>query len=634
MKKNILLASISLLFLNISCKKEGATSGTEVKKYNVKDFFDTKSVRGSGFSADESKILITSNASGIFNAYEVAIADTVAKPLTSSAKESIFAEDYLPKSSNFIYASDQGGDENSHLYAFDRTKNKATDLTPWQGSSNSFLGWSLDKKNLYIQSNKRDVKFFDVYKMDTTSWKANLLYKNETGLEASTISPSERYIALTKRITTDKSELYLYDQQTKKTKKISEEKEASWNPMAFEKNDSIFYYTTNADKEFQYLVRYNIKTEKAEVVFEDKWDVTYMSLSENEKYRVVFINDDGKNKVLLFDHKSGKEIKMPDFKDGDVTGVTISPSETKLLLTVGSSTSPANLYVYDIASKDLKQLTSTLSKKINQADLVEAEVIRYKSFDGLEIPAIYYKPKQASKNNKVPALVWVHGGPGGQSRVGYSNSIQHLVNQGYAVLAVNNRGSSGYGKTFYKMDNKDHSNGDLKDCVWAKKWLAEQDYIDPEAIGIYGGSYGGCMVLGALAFHPDEFKVGVNLFGVANWLRTLKSIPPYWESFRKALYEEMGDPFTADSIRLKKISPLFNYEKIKKPLLVLQGSNDVRVLPVESDEIVAGVKKNGVPVEYVLFPDEGHGFIKKENQIKASEVTLAFLDKYLRTKKK
>lgn len=634
MKKNILLVSVSLLFLSISCKKENETSETEIKKYDVKDFFDTRSVRGSGFSADESKILITSNASGIFNAYEVAIADTVAKPLTSSVKESIFAEDYLPKSSNFIYASDQGGDENSHLYVFDRTKKKATDLTPWQGSSNSFLGWSLDKKNLYIQSNKRDVKFFDVYKMDTTSWKANLLYKNETGLEASTISPSERYIALTKRITTDKSELYLYDQQTKKTKKISAEKEASWNPMAFEKNDSIFYYTTNADKEFQYLVRYNINTEKAEIVFEDKWDVMYMSLSENEKYRVVFINDDGKNKVLLFDHKSGKEIKMPDFKDGDVTSVTIAPSETKLLLTVGSSTSPTNLYVYDIASKDLKQLTSTLSKKINQADLVEAEVVRYKSFDGLEIPAIYYKPKQASKNNKVPALVWVHGGPGGQSRVGYSNSIQHLVNQGYAVLAVNNRGSSGYGKTFYKMDNKDHSNGDLKDCIWAKKWLAEQDYIDPEAIGIYGGSYGGCMVLGALAFHPDEFKVGVNLFGVANWLRTLKSIPPYWESFRKALYEEMGDPFTADSIRLKKISPLFNYEKIKKPLLVLQGSNDVRVLPVESDEIVAGVKKNGVPVEYVLFPDEGHGFIKQENQIKASEVTLAFLDKYLRTKKK
>ena len=251
----------------------------------------------------------------------------------------------------------------------------------------------------------------------------------------------------------------------------------------------------------------------------------------------------------------------------------------------------------------------------------------------MEIPSIYYKPLQADKNNKAGALVWVHGGPGGQSRVGFSNSIQYLVNHGYAVLAVNNRGSSGYGKSFYKMDNKDHSNGDLKDCIYGKKWLQQQEYIDTSAIGIYGGSYGGCMVLGALAFHPDEFKVGVNLFGVANWLRTLKSIPPYWESFRKALYDEMGDPYTQDSVRLRSISPLFNYEKINKPLLVFQGSNDVRVLKVESDEIVEGVKKNGVPVEYILYPDEGHGFNKKENQMTTSIKTLEFLDKYLKPKK-
>jgi dipeptidyl aminopeptidase/acylaminoacyl peptidase len=230
----------------------------------------------------------------------------------------------------------------------------------------------------------------------------------------------------------------------------------------------------------------------------------------------------------------------------------------------------------------------------------------------------------------VPALLWIHGGPGGQSRVGFSNDIQYLVNHGYAVLAVNNRGSSGYGKTFYKMDNKDHGNGDLKDCIWAKKWLQQRDYIDTAKIAIEGGSYGGCMVLSALAFHPDEFKAGVDLFGVANWLRTLRSIPPYWESFRKALYDEMGDPNTADSVMLKKTSPLFNYEKINKPLIVFQGMNDVRVLPVESEEIVAGVKKNGVPVEYVTFKDEGHGFAKKENQITTAKRTLIFLDKYVK----
>lgn len=634
MKEKFMFIGLFSLLMLQSCKKEEKNQEARMpKQYAVEDFYDTKSIGAAGFNKDETKILINSNKTGIANLYELNIADTTSVALTQSKVESNYAIDYLPGSSKFIYSSDKGGDENAHLYLANRTDSKVKDLTPWPNSANNFMGWSLDKKSLYVTSNKRDVKYFDIIKLDTLSYKPTILYQNTTGFTPSAISKSERYIALTKDLTTDTNELYIYDSKTKTTKKISGEKPANWNPMVFEKNDSILYYATNLDSEFSYLVKYNLNTGKAEKVFEDKWDVNYMNLSENEKYHVIFINDDGKNKVLLFDHKTGKKVDFPDLKDDDVQNVIISNSENKLLLTVGSSTSSPNLYVYDIPSKSLKQLTATLSKKIDQNDLVKAEVVRFKSFDGKEIPAIYYKPLQASENNKVPALIWVHGGPGGQSRIGYSNSIQYLVNHGYAVLAVNNRGSSGYGKTFYKLDNKDHSNGDLKDCIWGKKWLAQQNYIDSTSVGIYGGSYGGCMVLGALAFHPEEFKAGVNLFGVANWLRTLKSIPPYWEAFRTTLYDELGDPNTSDSIRLKKISPLFNYQKINKPLLVFQGANDVRVLPVESDEIVAGVKKNGVPVEYVVYPDEGHGFQKKENQITTSKKTLAFLDKYLKAKK-
>lgn len=634
MKKTSILFGALLIMVFSSCKDEKKKEEARLpEQYDLEDFYNTKSISASGFNNDETKILINNNTTGIYNAYELSITDTTAIALTKSTKESIYTVDYLPGSSKFIYSADEGGNENSHLFLMDRKSNNPKDITPWANSANSFNGWSQDKKSMYINSNKRDVKYFDILKLDTLTWKPTILYQNESGLTPSVISKTERYIALTKEITTDKNEMYLYDSKTKTTKRLSNDKEANWSPMAFEKNDSIFYYTSNEDKEFSSLLKYNINTGKSEEIFKDKWDIMYMSLSEKEKYHIIFVNSDGKNKVLLFEHATGKPLKLPDFDDGDVLNVIISNSENKLLLTVGSSTSSPNLYLYDIPTKKLKQLTSTLSKKINQDDLAKAEVIRFKSFDGKEIPAIYYKPLQASKNNKVPALIWVHGGPGGQSRIGYSNTIQYLVNKGYAVLAVNNRGSSGYGKTFYKMDNKDHSNGDLKDCIWGKKWLTEQDYIDPNAIGIYGGSYGGCMVLGALAFHSEEFKVGVDLFGVANWPRTLKSIPPYWESFRKALYDEMGDPYTADSIRLKKISPLYNYNKINKPLLVFQGANDVRVLPIESDEIVEGVKKNGVPVQYVVYPDEGHGFQKKENQIATTKTTLLFLDKYLKSKK-
>ena len=628
MQKKI-IPFLALTLLLASCNNE-PEARKDVKQYSAEQLFNNKSIGGGAFSTDESKILVHANTSGIFNLYEISIADTTMKPLTSSTKESFFSIDYLPGTNKYLYSADEGGNENTHVYLQSPGDTIAKDLTPWPKSANSVYGWSDDKKSLFITSNKRNQSYFDLWKADTTGWNATLFYQNDSGYNPGLISANERYIALTKSITTDKNEMYLYDRSNKSMKKISNDNEATWNPTGFEKNDSIFYYITNDGSEFSYVVKYNLNTGSSSKYFSDEWEVNYMAISDHEKYHTIFINADGKNKVLLFDHATNKPIDFPEIKDGDVKSVNISPTEKNMLLTVGSSRSPDNLYSYNFETKTLKQLTQTLNKEVDQNDLVSATVVRFKSFDGKEIPAIYYKPLTASKSNKVPALLWIHGGPGGQSRIGFSNSIQHLVNHGYAVLAVNNRGSSGYGKTFYKLDNKDHSNGDLKDCIWAKKWLQQQDYIDTAKIGIEGGSYGGCMVLGALAFHPDEFKVGVDLFGVANWPRTLKSIPPYWESFRKALYDELGDPFTADSVRLKNISPLYNYEKIKKPLIVFQGMNDVRVLPIESEEIVAGVKKNGVPVEYVTYPNEGHGFAKKENQITTSNKTLEFLDKYLK----
>jgi len=217
------------------------------------------------------------------------------------------------------------------------------------------------------------------------------------------------------------------------------------------------------------------------------------------------------------------------------------------------------------------------------------------------IPSIYYKPLNATPENKVPAVLLVHGGPGGQSTRGYSALAQFLANHGYAVLAINNRGSSGYGKTFYAADDRKHGREPLWDCVEAKTFLASLGHVDPERIGIMGGSYGGYMVLAALAFRPTEFAAGVDLFGVSNWLRTLESIPAWWGAERDALYKELGDPRT-DAEYLKKISPLFHADRIERPLIVLQGENDPRVLKAESEEIVDAVKKKGVPVELLLHP--------------------------------
>jgi protease II len=628
MQKILLLFAVTAIFL--SCKEQ-AKPPREVKQYAIEQFFQTEGISGGVFNKDESKILINSNRTKIFNIYELNLTDTTTKPITTSAQESFFVNDYVPGTDHFIYNADKGGNENDHLY-LQHANGKVTDLTPGQNEKANFFGWTKNKTAFFYGSNKRNPKFFDVYKMDTIGWKPMMIYKNDSGLDVGSISFNERYLVLTKSITTDRNEMYLFDAQTKQTKQLSTDSlgDAQYSPAGFEPNDSYLYYITNEGTDVSYIVKYNLEAGTKEKFFENAWEPVYMNISENGKYHVIGLNEDGRDRLLFFDHATGKELEIPKIEGGYVSGVTISPSEKKMILNVSSDRSSGNKYLYNIETKELKQLTKTLNPQINTEDLVDAEIVRFQSFDGVDIPAIYYKPHNASATNKVPALIWVHGGPGGQSRAGYSNQIQYYVNHGYAILAVNNRGSSGYGKAFYKMDNQNHGDKDLKDCVWGKRWLAQQNYIDSTKIGIYGGSYGGFMSLAGIIQYPNEFAIGVDVFGVTNWMRTLKSIPPYWESFRLALYDEMGDPHSADSVRLKNISPLYNTDKIKTPLLVLQGANDPRVLQIESDEIVAGAKKNGTPVEYVLFPDEGHGFVKKENQIKAAGETLKFLNKYLK----
>jgi dipeptidyl aminopeptidase/acylaminoacyl peptidase len=276
------------------------------------------------------------------------------------------------------------------------------------------------------------------------------------------------------------------------------------------------------------------------------------------------------------------------------------------------------------------RLTTSLNPKLDPAHLVDGKVTRFKSYDGVEIPGILYLPHGATAASRVPGIVFVHGGPGGQARLGWSPLIQYLVNSGYAVYDINNRGSSGYGKTFFAMDDRKHGEADLGDVVAAKTLFATTGVVDTLRTAVMGGSYGGYMTLAALTLRPDAFTAGVDIFGPANWIRTLRSIPAWWTAQKEALYTEMGDP-AQDSLRLVRISPLYHAEKIKRPLLVLQGANDPRVLQRESDEIVAAVRKNGVPVEYMVFPDEGHGFAKRENQLKGYGAVVEFLDKHVKS---
>jgi len=545
MKKIVLLLLIVVLW---SCKQDNKAPSDvalNLEQYTIEQFMDNEAVRGGSFSPDKSKLLVSSNRSGIYNMYTIPATGGEYTKITASDSSSIFAVSYFPDDERMLYRADGNGDEIYHLYLRD-VDGTIKELTPNEGARAGFYGWSHDETSFYYGSNKRNPRYMDVYEMDIASFESKLVYQNDEGLDVNAISNDKNTLALGKSVNTNDSDLFLYSISDKKLTQINESQSGN-SAQDFSTDGKEFYYTTDDGSEFSYLMKYTIETGVKEKVLEKSWDVSGSYFTNNGKYMISYINEDAKNVIEVKDIASGKNIDLPLFKGGSITNVGFSRDETMMRMYVGGSNSPSNLFSYNLESKALQQLTNVLNDDIDVSHLVNAKVIRYKSFDGVEVPAIYYLPHQASVENKVPALVWVHGGPGGQSRQNFNSLIQYMVNHGYAVLAVNNRGSSGYGKTFYQMDDLNHGEKDLQDCVEGKNWLAAQAEIDGEKIGILGGSYGGYMTMAALTYTPEEFAVGVNLFGVTNWMRTLKSIPPWWESFKEALYKELGDPHSADS---------------------------------------------------------------------------------------
>jgi dipeptidyl aminopeptidase/acylaminoacyl peptidase len=631
----IRLATAGLPLLLASAASAAPQARRAPRQYTIDQFMAVVRVAGASFSPDEKRILFSSNQSGIFNAYSVPVAGGSATQLTRSTTDTTYAVSYFPADERILYTRDSGGDENNHLYVRGKD-DKEQDLTPAAEGKKlkaGFVRWSGDDRAFFVMINERDPRFFDLYRYDAATYARSVVYQNEKGFAIADVSRDGRWVALDKPNTSLDSDIYLYSVSGKELKHLTPHQgQVAFSTAAFDPAASALYFLSDEGGEFKSVRRYLLSSGRFEEVEKAAWDVLYTGFSWNGKYRYTAINEDARTVIKVVDAKTGAPVRLPRLPEGDLTSVAFSRSENLMAFYLTGDRAPANLHVLDLRSGKVTRLTDTLSKDIDPQDLVDAQVVRFKSFDAIEIPNVLLKPHQAEPGAKAPALVWVHGGPGGQTRKGYSALMQYLANHGYVILGINNRGSSGYGKTFFAADDRKHGREPLWDCVEGKKYLASLPSVDPARIGIIGGSYGGYMVLAALAFQPQEFQAGVDIFGVANWVRTLESIPPYWESFRQALYQEIGDP-KKDLEQLKAISPLFHADKIRKPLLVLQGANDPRVIKPESDDIVAEVRKNGVPVEYVVFPDEGHGFTKKANETRAWSTVLRFLDEHLKKEK-
>lgn len=599
------------------------------RTYSIDQFLATAAITGASFSADETKILLSSNKTGIYNVYSVSVAGGAPRALTSSATDTTYAVSYFPADDRFLFTRDQGGNELNHLFVREKDGSDR-DLTPGEKLKAVFKGWRRAGDAFYVQTNERDPRYFDLYQYDAKMYERTLLFKDETGYQVGDVSEDGKWIALARPVTTADADLYLWNTATREMKNISKhDGVAEYGPQEFDPASKWLYFTANEGSDFKSLHRYDVATGRSEEVEKPEWDVTFAFFSRGGRYRVTGTNVDGRTVIRLRDNKTNRDVPLPALPAGEISSIRISRSEKRLAFQLDGDREPNNLFVWQIGAPAVKRLTDTMNPEIDPRDLVPSTVVRFNSFDGMSIPAIFYKPQQASAEARVPALVWVHGGPGGQTRRQFSASIQYLVNHGYAVLAVNNRGSSGYGKAFHTADDQRHGREPLWDCVEGKKYLQSLRWVEPGRIGIIGGSYGGYMVLAAEAYKPDEFAVGVDLFGISNWIRTLESIPKWWESQRRALYQEIGNPETQKDM-LRQISPLFQADQIRRPLMVLQGANDPRVLKVESDDIVAAVRKNGVPVEYVVFSDEGHGFTKTRNLSEGWAKVLEFLDKHLK----
>lgn len=598
-----------------------------VKEYSAEQFFETFSIINSSFSYDEKSILFTSSKSGVFNAFSVSVDAGRPRQLTQSQRAAIYAISYFPHDDRILFVRDVYGNEIHHLYVLD-PDGRETELTPGDTVKARFLGWSVDGSHLYYESNARDCQFFDIYQMDLATFSSRMLFENTIGFKCHSVSNDQKYIAFEKGTRSD-CNVYLFNVETEEMRNLTAHQgKIAFRPAAFDANSRNLFYLTDENSEFSYVACLNLDTNERSVVYSIAANVRAVRFSRNGKYQLMLIDKDGRTTFKIIDCHSGKAVELPRFRGGDVKAVTFSKSERLIALYVGGDRNPSTLYVYDFASARLRKLVESLSPAIDPDDLVESRRVRYTSFDGLQIPSFLWKPHQA-KTGKVPGLVWLHGGPGGQTRKGYSPRIQFLVNHGYAILGVNYRGSAGYGKSFMAADDGKHTRDPLRDCVEGKRYLSSLDFVDASKIGVIGASYGGYLVLAAMAFTPNEFACGVDLFGISNWLRMMESFPPYWKPNMDLYYQKIGDPRT-EQTTLRAISPLFHANNITRPLMIVQGANDPRVLRAEADDMVAAIKARNGNVDYLVFEDEGHGIARKANRIIAYSSILKFLDRYLK----
>ncbi|NZA28616.1 S9 family peptidase [Luteimonas sp. SJ-92] len=596
-------------------------------RHDIERLMAFDEIAGPDFSPDGELLLFTSKRSGVANLYVMPVAGGAAEALTDS-DETVLAIGWFPDGERVLYASDRGGDELYRLFV--REPDGATrDLTPGERLRARFVAWAPDGASFFATTNERDPRHSDLYEYSTADYTRRRLFTNDDAYQVHAVSADRRLVALSRIHDNAHTDCFVYEVGSRRLRRLNAQgRRIACVPQEFSRDGRHLFLTSDEDREFARLERLDLASGERTTVLSLDWDVTGARLSSDGGRLAAFVNHDARTVVHLFDAATLERQRVLDAAPATVADFAMS-SAGAIATVESAGDMPGDLRLYPAGAGAPARLVDSLPPGIAAGDLVQGRVVRFHSHDGVIVPGILYVPRGIGEGETRPAAVWVHGGPGGESRIGFKPMVQYLVNHGYVVYEINNRGSSGSGKTFYHLDDGRHGEADLDDVVASRQMLIDTGLVDPHRIAVMGGSYGGFMALAALAFRPDVFTAGVNVYGISNWTRLLANTPAWWEDLRRLLKSEMGD-WEADPKRFEAISPAFHAGTIRRPLLVLQGANDPRVLPVESEDIVERVRANGVPVEYLVFPDEGHGFRRKANQVVAYRTIREFLDRHVR----
>jgi dipeptidyl aminopeptidase/acylaminoacyl peptidase len=568
---------------------------------------------------------------------------SAARLLTAELKRPIPAYFWSRDSKYILYVKDKDGDENYNVYAVDPGTKPlagadapaARDLTGLKGIRVELVDVPKnDPDTIYIGLNDRDKAWHDLYKLKVSTGEKTLVRKNTDRITDWKFDLQGNLRLATRSAENGDTEILRVDSD-KFTKIYSCNVFESCYTIRFEKGGKLAYMETNkgADMDLSALVLFDPETGKTEMAESDplkKVDFGGAVFSEaTDELAYSFYQDDH---LRRYYKDKGFEA---DFKwlTGKLPGKEISRTSSTLdeqfwLVSAFSDTEPGETYLFERKTHKLT-LQYKVREKLPRGALAEMQPVRYKSSDGLEIPAYLTLPKGIPGKN-LPTIIFPHGGPWSRDVWGYNGYAQFFANRGYAVLSMNFRGSTGYGKKFLDAGNREWGRKMQDDVTWGVKYLVDEGIADPKRVGIFGGSYGGYATLAGVTFTPDLYAAAVEMFGPSNLITLLESIPPYWESIRQMFYQRMGDPATPEGkAMLVERSPLTSAGKIKTPLMIAQGANDARVNHAESEQIVIALRDRGFPVEYLLIPDEGHGFARPVNNMATVMATEKFFAQYL-----